>query len=132
MAKEFRPDGHIGYMKALRHNSRQSYTHCLISVPIHHDSHYIVRHPAINQFPNKIVYFRRSNAFDASRNPMNIEPLRLLWFSNISLRAYIHISVPSLFLKPNLLHVVSKNSDIRLIMTFSTTFETILASAIGR
>ena len=63
---------------------------------------------------------------------MNIEPLWLLWFYNISLRAYIHISVPSLFLKPNWLHVVSKNSDIRFRMTFSTTFETILARSIGR
>ena len=61
---------------------------------------------------------------------MNIEPLWLLWFSNISLRAYIHISVPSLFLKPNWLHVVSKYSDIRFRITLSTTFETILARAI--
>ena len=44
----------------------------------------------------------------------------------------MHISVPSLFLKPNWLHVVSKNSDVRFSITFSTTFETILARAIGR
>ena len=45
---------------------------------------------------------------------------------------YIHISVPSLFLKPNWLHVVSRNSDIRFRITFSTTLEIILARAIGQ
>jgi len=49
------------------------------------------------------------NALDASKKLINMEELWFLYLAIISLRAYKHMSVPSIDLQPNWLFIVLTN-----------------------